>query len=268
VPHDHIKPLVGIPASVRLLEFGLQFHGTGYQYLRAVREEVGATVFTIPGLPDTDNAIELMSAVDGVLLTGSFSNIHPSAYGETVATTEGFYDEQRDAVSLPMIRAAIDAGVPIFGICRGLQELNVALGGTLHQMLHEAPGKYDHRPDESLPLEEQFEAAHEIEILPGGVLASLIPDRRVFVNTAHMQGVNRVADALRVEALSNDGAVEALSVKGARSFAVGVQFHPEWGTADNSLYAALFAAFRAAVWAHAADRAGAAAKPAAGRPRP
>ena len=245
------KPLVGIPASVRLLEHAMQFHGTAHQYLRAVREDVGATVFTIPGLPDPANALELLETVDGVLLTGSFSNIHPSTYGEPVATAEGFYDRHRDAVTLPLIRAAVERSVPIFGICRGMQELNVAFGGTLHQLLHEAPGKDDHRPDESLPLEAQFAAAHDIDIMQGGVLASLIAERRVRVNTAHTQGINRVASALCVEAVSKDGAVEALSVTAARSFAVGVQFHPEWGTQDNVLYQALFAAFRRAVWAHA-----------------
>jgi putative glutamine amidotransferase len=245
------KPVVGIPASVRLLEFSMQFHGSAVQYLRAVREEVGASVFTIPALPDLDNALELLDLVDGIVLTGSFSNIHPSAYREPVTTSEGFYDEHRDAVTLPLIRAAIERGVPIFGICRGLQELNVATGGTLHQSLHQVRGKNDHRPDESLPLEEQFEPAHEIEILEGGVLASLIPERRVQVNTAHMQGVDRLGEGLQVEALSADGAVEALSVKQARAFAVGVQFHPEWGTRENPLYRGLFEAFRAAVWAHA-----------------
>jgi putative glutamine amidotransferase len=246
-----IRPVVGIPASVRLLEFAMQFHGSAVQYLRAAREEVGASVFTIPGLPDIDNALELLELVDGILLTGSFSNIHPSAYGEPVTSSEGFYDEHRDAVTLPLIRAALVQGVPIFGICRGLQELNVAMGGSLHQSLHEVGGKDDHRPDESLPLEEQFEPAHEIKILEGGVLAALIPERRVLVNTAHMQGVNRLGEGLRVEALSADGAIEALSVNEARAFAVGVQFHPEWGTREHPLYRALFEAFRAAVWAHA-----------------
>jgi putative glutamine amidotransferase len=245
------KPLVGIPASVRLLEHAMEFHGTANQYLRAVREDVGATVFTIPGLPDMANALELLDTLDGVLLTGSFSNIHPSAYGADIATAEGFYDQKRDAVTLPLIRAALERAVPIFGICRGMQELNVALGGTLHQMLHEAPGKADHRPDESLPLEEQFGPAHEIDIMPGGVLESLINERRIVVNTAHAQGINRVAETLCVEAVSGDGAVEALSVKTAGAFAVGVQFHPEWGTRDNALYQALFAAFRDAVWTHA-----------------
>jgi len=245
------KPLVGIPASVRRLEFSMPFHGTAYQYLRAVREEVGATVLTIPGLPDIGNALEVLDRVDGLLLTGSFSNIHPSAYREAVTSAEGFYDQERDAVTLPLIRAALERRVPIFGICRGLQELNVALGGTLHQALHEVRGKDDHRPDESLPLEEQFDAAHEIEILEGGMLASLVSERRLLVNTAHMQGVNRLGAGLRIEAVAADGAVEAVSVEAARTFALGVQFHPEWGTAHNTLYRALFAAFREAVWAHA-----------------
>jgi putative glutamine amidotransferase len=243
------KPLVGIPASVRYLEFALEFHGSASQYLRAVREEVDASVFTIPGLPD--NALELLDAVDGILLTGSFSNIHPSTYGEPMASSEGMYDEKRDAATLPLIRAALERAVPIFGICRGMQELNVALGGSLHQALHEVAGKDDHRPNESLPLEQQFDPAHEIEIVPGGVLASLMADRRLSVNTAHTQGVDRLGQGLRVEALSRDGAVEALSVEAARTFAVGVQFHPEWGTRRHALYRALFSAFRAAVWAHA-----------------
>lgn len=245
------KPLVGIPASVRLLEHAMEFHGTANQYLRAVRENVGATVFTIPGLPDTGNAIELLDSVNGVLLTGSFSNVHPSTYGAAVATEEGFYDQKRDAVTLPLIRAALERAVPIFGICRGMQELNVALGGSLHQMLHAVPGKADHRPDENLPLEAQFGPAHEIKIVPGGILDSLVDRRRVAVNTAHAQGVDHLAETLRIEAVSDDGTVEAVSVKSARAFAVAVQFHPEWGTSGNTLYTALFAAFRDAVWAHA-----------------
>ncbi len=246
------NPVVGIPASVRLLEHAMEFHGTADQYLRAVREHVGATVFTIPGLADTANAIELLDAVDGVLLTGSFSNVHPSTYGASIADAEGFYDQKRDAVTLPLIRAALERSVPIFGICRGMQELNVALGGSLHQTLHEAPGKADHRADVNLPLEAQFGPAHEIEIIEGGVLASIVGERRLMaVNTAHTQGIDRVAASLRIEAVSNDGAVEALSVESARAFALGVQFHPEWGTRQNALYRALFAAFRSAVWARA-----------------
>jgi putative glutamine amidotransferase len=245
--------VIGIPASVRMLEFDMPFHGTAQQYLRAVREHVGATVLTIPGL-EADNAIELLDQLDGVLLTGSFSNIHPSTYGEPVRSPAGFYDPPRDAVTIPLIRAAVARGLPIFGICRGMQELNVAFGGTLYQALQEEPGKKDHRPDEDLPLPEQFGPAHEIEILPGGVLASLISEPRIAVSTAHMQGVDRVAPGLRVEALAEDGVVEALSVERSEAFALGVQFHPEWDVAGNRLYGALFAAFRSAVWGRAARR--------------
>jgi putative glutamine amidotransferase len=232
----------------------MEFHGTAAQYLRAVREEVEASVFTIPGLQDVSNAFELLALVDGLLLTGSFSNVHPATYGAEVETTHGFFDPKRDAVTLPLIRMALDEGVPVFGICRGMQEMNVALGGTLHQALHETPGFADHRPDETLPLTEQFEPAHEIEIQPGGVLARLIPERRIAVNTAHAQGVDRLAPGTTVEAVSGDGAVEAISVAGARTFAVGVQFHPEWGTGKHALYAALFRDFREAVLARAAER--------------
>jgi putative glutamine amidotransferase len=241
---------------VRFLEHGLEFHGTAIQYLTAVRREVDATVFTIPGLGDGANAEELLDLVDGLLLTGSFSNIHPSNYGALVTTEEGFYDPLRDATTLPLIRQALGKGLPIFGICRGMQEMNVALGGTLHQVLHETPGFADHRPDESLPLADQFGPAHEIDILPGGVLSNLVSDRRVAVNTAHMQGIDRLSPKLRADAVSDDGAVEAVSVIGAETFAVGVQFHPEWGTRDNKLYSALFAGFRDAVRARAAARVG------------
>lgn len=250
------RPVVGIPASVRLLEFDCEFHGTAIQYLDAVRNDVGASVFTIPSISDLGNAMELLDLMDGLLLTGSFSNIHPSTYGEEVNTELGFYDQKRDATTLPLIRAAVERGLPVFGLCRGMQEINVAFGGSLHQVLHEAPGADDHRPDESQPLQLQFEPAHEIRILPGGVLSRLIPDERILTNTAHMQGVKDVAPACRVEAVTDDGVVEAVSVEGAATFAVGVQFHPEWGIARNRLYTALFAAFREAVHARAAARRG------------
>jgi putative glutamine amidotransferase len=247
------KPVVGIPASVRFLEYGMPFHGTAQQYLRAVREDVGATVLTIPGTA-SDNAIELLDLLDGVLLTGSFSHIHPSTYGEPVVPSDGFYDEARDEVTLPLIRALLERDLPIFGICRGMQEMNVALGGSLSQFLQGEPSKNHYRPNENRPLAEQFGATHEIHIQPGGVLAGLVPRRDIIANTAHVQCVNRIADGLRVEAVTDDGIVEALSVIGAKSFAVGVQFHPEWNVQGNELYTALFGAFREAVWLHASRR--------------
>jgi putative glutamine amidotransferase len=249
-----LKPIVGIPASVRLIEMDCEFHGTALQYLRAVRDDVGATVFTIPGLGDVQNAIECLDMMDGLLLTGSFSNMHPSTYGEEVNTPLGFYDQKRDATTLPLIRAALERGMPVFGICRGMQEINVALGGSLHQVLVEVPGYDNHMPDETKPLAEQFGPAHEIAITPGGVLSKLIPDERIIVSTAHMQCVNRVAPGCTIEAVGDDGMVEAISVDGAKSFAVGVQFHCEWDVNGNALYHALFKTFREACEVRAAAR--------------
>lgn len=241
------KPLIGIPATVRTLEFGLHLHGNAQQYYDAVVQHVGATVVTIPSLPDPANAIEFLDHVDGVLLTGGTSNIHPSAYGKDVVHVEDLFDPLRDASSFAIIRACIARGIPLFGICRGAQEMNVAFGGTLHERLHELPGKRDHRADETRPLREQFAEAHEITIEADGVLAQLLPERRYTVSSAHTQAIDRLADRLQVEATSDDGVIEAVSVKDANAFALAVQFHPEWHADRHPLYAALFAAFAEAV---------------------
>ena len=241
------KPLVGIPASVRQLELGMNFHGTGEQYLDAVIDQVDARVITIPSLSNTDNALGVLGALDGLLLTGSFSNVHPSVYGDDCPAGDGFFDRQRDENTIRLIRAAIAAGLPLFGICRGLQELNVAYGGTLHQEHHRVPGMSDHRSDPALELPEQFRPAHDITIEPGGIVAELFPETHVTVNTSHMQSVARLANGLRVEATTDDGTVEILSVLDAKNFALAVQFHPEWHTAEVPFYQALFRAFRTAV---------------------
>ncbi len=154
-------------------------------------------MFTIPGMT-LDNAHELLDLMDGMLLTGSFYKLHPSTYNEPVTTDEGFYDPARDNITIPLVRAALERELPIFGICRGMQELNVALGSSLVQVLHDEPGRNDHRPDESLPLVEQFAPANAIHIQPGGVLSWLIPEYSIEVSTAHMQGVNRVAKGMTV----------------------------------------------------------------------
>jgi putative glutamine amidotransferase len=248
-----LRPIVGIPASVWTLA-EIPFHGTAHQYLRAVREEVGATVFTIPSLRDNLNAMELLGLVDGILLTGSFSDVHPSAYGEPVRNPNRVFDRERDAVTLPLVRAAFEHRIPILGICRGMQEINVALGGSLHQNLQELSGRDDHRSDANLPLAEQFRPAHEIRIVADGLFAGLVGARCISVNTSHTQAVAKLAGGLRMEATSKDGTIEALTSEDLSRFIVGVQFHPEWGTHDNALYVALFRAFRDAVSARAAAR--------------
>lgn len=231
------------------------FHGNGQQYYDAVVDHAGASAITIPSLDDPANALAVLDHVSGVLLTGSFSDIHPETYGaEPDAGHSGFFDRARDKSSVAVISHSISTGIPLLGICRGLQELNVAMGGTLHQILHTVSGRDDHRSDESLPLPEQFLPAHPITIESDGVLASIADSidgkRRVTVNTSHAQGIDRLGEGLRVEATSDDGTIEAVSVDTAANFALAVQFHPEWNIGTSPLYRALFEAFGRAVSAY------------------
>lgn len=242
-----VKPLVGIPASVRHIEMDIVFHGNAEQYYDAVVSHTGASCCTIPSLEHIDNALSVVDHLDGILLTGGSSNIHPSSYGVSEVTDFRFFDPLRDNSSFAIIRKALDEGIPLFGICRGLQELNVALGGTLHQSLEKIPGRMNHRSDETAALPEQFHPSHEITIHPGGVLASLVKEDSVVTNSAHMQGIDRLADGLRVEATAEDETIEAVSVEHASGFALAVQFHPEWYVSKTPFYKSLFDAFSAAV---------------------
>jgi putative glutamine amidotransferase len=153
------------------------------------------------------------------------------------------HDPARDATTLPLIRRAVQAGVPVLGICRGFQEMNVAFGGTLHQRLHEVPGYLDHRDDETQPLEVQYGPAHEVTLEPGGVLRTLTASERIRVNSLHSQGIERLGEGLAVEARAPDGVIEAFRVPAARRFALAVQWHPEWQVMSNPFSRALFATF-------------------------
>jgi putative glutamine amidotransferase len=164
------------------------------------------------------------------------------------------HDPHRDATTLPLIRAAVAAGLPILAICRGFQEMNVAFGGTLHQKLHEVPGFNDHRDDETLPLDEQYGPAHEVILTQDGLLRAFAGADRLMVNSLHWQGVEQLGQGLTIEAKALDGVVEAFRVTHARSFAVAVQWHPEWRFAENAFSRAFFAAFGAAAHQHVERR--------------
>jgi putative glutamine amidotransferase len=186
----------------------------------------------------------VLGAVDGLLFTGSPSNVAPSHYGATARPgTE--LDELRDATALPLLRAASAAGKPLLAICRGFQELNVALGGSLHQHVHEIPGRLDHREPKDVPLEVEYGPAHAIAIAPGGLLARLSGLAEAKVNSLHHQGIDRLAPGLSVEAKAPDGQIEAVS--GAKAFLLGVQWHPEWQFARDPLSRAIFAGFGASL---------------------
>ena len=219
------------------------FHMVGEKYARAVLDAAGAAPLLIPSLADELGFDELLQRLDGLLFTGSPSNVEPHRYAGAPSAPGTLHDPARDATTLPLIRKAVRAGVPVFGICRGFQEMNVAFGGTLHQKLHEVPGHLDHRDDGTQPLEVQYGPAHDVTLEPGGVLRSLAASDRIQVNSLHNQGIDRLGAELAVEARAPDGVIEAFRVRDAQRFALAVQWHPEWKVMSNSFSRALFAAF-------------------------
>jgi len=236
------RPLIGIPADRRMVG-AHPFHMVGEKYARAVLEAAEAAPVLIPSLAEELGLDELLQRLDGLLFTGSPSNVEPHRYAGPPSAPGTLHDPARDATTLPLIRKAVQAEVPVFGICRGFQEMNVAFGGTLHQKLHEVPGHLDHRDDETQPLEVQYGPAHDVTLEPGGLLRSLSSSERVKVNSLHNQGIDRLGAELAVEARAPDGVIEAFRVRAARRFALAVQWHPEWRVMSDPFSRALFAAF-------------------------
>jgi putative glutamine amidotransferase len=249
-----VKPLVGIPADRRLLNQHW-FHAVGEKYIAAVAEAAGAVPVLIPALGEALDLEQLLQDFDGLLLTGSPSNVEPHHYKGPNSDPGTLHDPHRDATTLPLIPAAVAAGLPTLGLCRGFQEMNVAFGGTLWQKLHEA-GFSDHRENSNDPLDVQYGPAHDVVLEPGGVLRALAGAERIRVNSLHSQGVQTLAPPLVVEARAPDGVIEAFRVKDA-DFALAVQWHPEWKFAANPFSQRLFRAFGDAARRRAAQRRGA-----------
>lgn len=242
-PSSRPKPVVLVPACNRMLG-DHPFHVAGKKYIDAVRL-AGCQPLIVPTAM-VDELDALLDLADGVLLTGSQSNVHPRHFAEDVHDPSLPLDADRDAWTLPLIPRAIARGIPLFAICRGFQEANVALGGSLHQAVQEVPDRHDHRAPKDAPAEVQYGLAHDLLVQPGGVLASVLDESTIRVNSVHGQGVNRLANGLRVEAIAPDGLVEAFSVADARGFNLSVQWHPEWQAATNPVSTRLFNAFGAA----------------------
>ncbi|MDP2249294.1 MAG: gamma-glutamyl-gamma-aminobutyrate hydrolase family protein [Hydrogenophaga sp.] len=242
-----IKPpcMVWLPADHRLMgDHGHQmpFLLLGDKYARAVKVGANAQPVMFP-LADTDQISDLLALVDGVMLTGSPSNVHPSHFAEDVADPSLPLDADRDLLTLALVKACVHEGVPLLGICRGFQEINVALGGTLHQRVQEVPGLMDHREPKAAPPDEQYAPRHSVRLAPGSVFEQWAGGSETEVNSLHGQGINRLADGLEALAHAPDGVVEAFGVRGARTFAYAVQFHPEWRCWETPFYATIFEAF-------------------------
>jgi putative glutamine amidotransferase len=243
------KPLVLVPSCNRMIG-DHPFYAAGRKYVEAVRM-AGCQPLVVPGAEDAQELKALLDMADGVFLTGSPSNVHPSHFGEEVHNPELPLDLERDAWTLPIIREAVERGIPLFAICRGFQEANVALGGSLHQAVQEVSGKRDHRGAPNNPKalpEEVYGEAHPVTVQTGGVLQTIVGKNEFIVNSVHGQGVNRLAQGLRVEAVAPDGLVEAFSAErvngqAAPGFSLCVQWHPEWMAAHNPVSQQLFRAF-------------------------
>jgi putative glutamine amidotransferase len=235
-------PIVGIPCDHRMVG-AHPFHMVGEKYITAVRDGAGALPLLIPSLDPPLPAESVLESVDGLLLTGSPSNVAPKLYGGPAPRDGVLQDERRDATSLGLLKAAIAAGVPTLCVCRGFQELNVAFGGTLHQHLHEVEGRSDHREDKTAPLEIQYGPSHEVRVSAGSVLGKIVGVSSFRVNSLHSQGIDRLAEALHADAIAPDGQIEAVSMPGARGFVLGVQWHPEWRWSDDPVSRAIFGAF-------------------------
>jgi putative glutamine amidotransferase len=236
------KPIIGIPADRRVLE-PHPFHMAGEKYLKAITEAADAVPLIIPVLADDLAIDELVDQVDGVMLTGSPSDIEPHHYGSESDDPHALRDPHRDAMTLPIARYALQTGVPLFAICRGFQELNVVLGGTLHQKLRDVPGYHDHKENPQDPVEVQYGPAHPVVLSEGGMLARLAGTREVMVNSLHGQGIRKLAAGVTVEAVADDGLIEAFTVDEAEAFALAVQWHPEWRVSSNEFSSAIFRAF-------------------------
>ncbi len=258
-------PLIGVPADIREID-DKPFHAVGDKYLRAIQLASAGLPLVVPAFGDLHDLPALVQRLDGLLLTGSPSNVHPEHYGVEPTAKAEPYDPERDDTTLPLIREALAQGLPLFAVCRGLQELNVALGGSLHARVHELPERDDHRRPQHDDPDVQYGPRHAVALTPGGALAALAGAPEIMVNSLHWQAIDRLAEGLSVEAVAPDGTIEAVRVTGARVFALGVQWHPEYRVLDNPFSTSLFRAFgdaaRARAEARAAGKGSADARPA------
>ena len=247
------SPLVGLPADT-YENHGFLFHSLGDKYVRAVAEVSQCTPVMIPSMIDALHLDQLLDHFDGILMTGAASNVHPPHYGEEPSTEHEPYDHARDAITLKLIRRVIERGIPLFCICRGFQELNVVMGGSLETELQKGQGRLDHRSPKSEDTDVRYSPRHAIAITPGGQLEQMLGKRQTMINSIHRQGIKKLAPGLTAEATAPDGVIEAVSVKGAKSFAFGTQWHPEYKAQDNSDSVKLFTAFGNAVRNYATAR--------------
>ena len=250
------KPVVGVIGNAHVVNDRHNVQIVGRSNLRAVAEVAGALPLMFAGTPDITDIDALLGAVDGILLTGARANVHPAHFGVEPDPRHEPYDHDRDAMALALIEACVTRGVPLFGICRGFQEMNVAFGGSLHPEIRELPGRMNHRmprldngeihPDPQVV----FADRHEVRLVAEGVFARLLGCETIRVNSLHGQGILEPGGRIVVEGVAEDGTIEAIRIADAPSFALGVQWHAEYDPQRNPINRALFKAFGAALLDH------------------
>jgi putative glutamine amidotransferase len=243
------RPVVGVIGNAYHIESRFWAQVTGERTLKAVAEVAGALPLMFAGLPGVTDIGALLETVDGIVLTGARANVHPTRFGAEPGKAYEPYDESRDAVALPLVEACLQRSVPLFGICRGMQEMNVALGGTLHPEIRDLPGRMNHRMPR-LPTGEIhpdpaviFADRHAVRLTADGAFARLLGREWITVNSLHGQGILEAAGRVIVEGIADDGTIEAVSVRDAPAFALGVQWHAEYDPQVNPVNRALFQAF-------------------------
>lgn len=251
-----IRPVIGIIGNHHLINDQYPTHAGGTMNSEAVARVAGCMPLLIPADPRFVTVAELMETCDGFLLTGGRPNVHPAEYGEEETPAHGAFDRSRDAIVLPLVRACVDRGQPFMGICRGFQEVNVAMGGTLYPEIRDLPGRMNHRMPPDGTLEEKFALRHPVRLTPGGVFHRLFGADEVMTNTLHGQGIKTPGAGVVIDGTAPDGTPEAIYVEGAKGFTLSVQWHPEWNAQNDPVSRPLFTAFGAAAQAWAAARAG------------
>ena len=237
------RPIVGIIANAHLINDQYWIQGSSRMNVDAIADATGALPVIVPSLPKKINLNEICSLCDGFLLTGGRPNVHPEEYGQSPTAAHGDFDRNRDRVALPLIRACVENGQPILGVCRGFQEFNVAMGGTLHPEIRDLPGRMNHRMPPDGTIEEKFACRHLIKLIPGSPYINIFQSDEVMVNSLHGQGIQEPGPRVIIDGTAPDGTAEAITIQGAAGFALAVQWHPEYKATEDPVSKPLFAAF-------------------------
>lgn len=249
-----MRPVVGIIGNATLINEEYQTHAGGTMNSCAVANVSKCLPMIIPADPSMVTVEELLETCDGFLLTGGRPNVHPEEYGEEETPAHGAFDRCRDAITLPLVRACVERGQPFLGVCRGFQEVNVAMGGSLYPEIRDLPGRDNHRMPPDGTLEEKFALRHIVTLSEGGPFHKLLGSREVLTNTLHGQGIKAAGARVIIDGYAPDGTPEAIYVKDAPGFTMSVQWHPEWNAANDPVSRPLFEAFGRAVYDFAATR--------------